>query len=89
MKKQIRATIVVTTLAACLVGCNKSQTENAVEKTKDAAAKTGGAIETAAEKTGDALETAVQKTGEAIETGAKKTQEGVEKAVEKVKKATE
>jgi hypothetical protein len=80
----ILTSILTATLATALLGCEKSQTEKAVEKTEDAAQATGDAVERALEKTGEAVETAVEKTGEAIKTGAEKTKEGVEKAVEKV-----
>lgn len=85
----VLTSILTATLATALLGCEKSQTEKAVEKTEDAAKATGNAVERALEKTGEAIETAVEKTGEAVKTGAEKTKEGIEKAVEKVEEAVD
>jgi hypothetical protein len=85
----VLTSILTATLATGLLGCEKSQTEKAVEKTEDAAKATGNAVERVLEKTGEAIETAVEKTGEVVKTGAEKTKEGIEKAVEKVEETVD
>lgn len=60
------ALLAVLALGAVSVGCNKSDTDKAVDKSKDAASDAGDAIKNAANKTGDAIKDGAVATKDAI-----------------------
>lgn len=65
-KKQLAVSLIaVLAVGAFTVGCNKSDTEKAEDKVKDAATDTKDAVKDAAEKTGDAIKDAAHATHDA------------------------
>jgi hypothetical protein len=66
-KKQFAVTLLaVLAVGAISVGCNKSDTDKAVDNTKSAASDAGNDIKDAANKTGDAIKEGAVATKDAV-----------------------
>ena len=70
-KKQFAvALLAVLAVGAVSVGCNKSDTDKAVDNTKSAASDAGSDIKDAADKTGDAIKNGAVATKDAVTNAA-------------------
>lgn len=83
--KNIILTGTAIVLAACVAGCNKTETEKAADATKEAAAKTEGVVEKATDAVKNTMAAAKDTGAKVVEDVKKAGTEAVATVTEKVK----